>query len=449
VTATATRFFQRLATLALAFAAAFLVSSCGSGAVSDTSGTGSGAITITPSSATLYSDLPTNFVIAGGNGSYVVTSNNQAVIGFGGALTGNTLTVVPAAVGADTPITLTVTDTANHTPATATVTVKPRTVSNVVTVTPSASQSAACGSSVCSGGDAEVKVTLTQNGVPLANRPVRFDVVSGDVRIITSAAGSAETLDTSGTTTSDGTGTARMRVRVLADAPAQTALIRVTDLSSGFVQTASISIAPSSNAPLTVQPTAIQFTGPNANTCASGVSADIVIIGGRPPYQISQPPGFTISPLVVTNSGGRVTVTSTGQCARTGSSSTPEAGQTIAVLDNNGATASVVIHNDPAPVTGQAAPFTAAPTTVTLDSCSAVANIALAGGTGQYYAASGNSVVYAFVAYSSQAAPVGVIQRLRGTGPTTLTSVPVTFSDGQTLQNVTVNLTPGGQGLCQ
>src|SRR5206468_7535006 len=97
-------------------------------------------------------------------------------------------------------------------------------------------------------GDAEVRVTLTQNGVPLAGRPVRFDVVSGDVRIITSPAGSPETLGTSGTTTTDSSGTARMRVRVLTDAPAQTALIQVTDLSSGFVQTASISIAPSSNA---------------------------------------------------------------------------------------------------------------------------------------------------------------------------------------------------------
>ena len=436
MTATATRFFQRLATIALAFSAAFLLGSCGSGAVSDTSGTGSGAITITPSSATLYSDLPTTFVIAGGNGSYVVTSNNQAIIGFGGALTGNTLTVVPAAVGADTPITLTVTDTANHTPATATLTVKPRTVSNVVTVTPSASQSAACGSSVCSGGDAEVKVILTQNGVPLANRPVRFDVVSGDVRIITSAAGSTETLSTSGTTTSDGTGTARMRVRVLPDAPAQTALIQVTDLSSGFVQTASISIAPSSNAPLTVRPTAIQFTGRTSTTCSTGVSADIVIVGGRPPYQVTQPPGFTVSPAIVSNSGGRVTVTSTGQCAL----SVPEQGQTIAVLDNNGATASVVVHNDPAPVTGQAAPFTVGPTSVTLTRCDEVANIALAGGTGQYYAASGNSAVYAYVALSSQAAPVGVISRYPHSGTTTVTTVPVSFSDGQTIQTVTVTL---------
>ena len=85
VTATASRFLQRLATLAMACALPLGLASCGSGAVSDSSGTGSGAISITPSTATLYSDLPTTFVISGGNGSYVVTSNNQAIIGFGGA----------------------------------------------------------------------------------------------------------------------------------------------------------------------------------------------------------------------------------------------------------------------------------------------------------------------------------------------------------------------------
>src|SRR6185503_214050 len=107
-----------------------------------------------------------------------------------GAIKGaGAFTVVPNQVAADTPVTLTVTDTAGSAPATATLTVKPRTVSNVVTVTPSASQSAACGTAVCSGGDAEVKVVLSQAGVPLVGRTVQFDVVSGDIRIIVSPPG--------------------------------------------------------------------------------------------------------------------------------------------------------------------------------------------------------------------------------------------------------------------
>lgn len=453
VTAFASSVLQRLATLATAVFLCVLAGSCGRGGVADNSSTGSTAIAISPSTATLFSDLPTTFVLSGGNGSYVVTSSNQAVIGFTGVVTGRTLTVIPSAVAADTPVTLTVTDTANHAPAAAALTVKPRTINNAVTITPSASQSAECGTSVCSGGDAEVRVTLTQNGVPLTGRTVRFDVVSGDVRIITSPAGLPETLGTSGTTTTDSSGTARMRVRVLADAPAQTALIQVTDLSTGFVQTASIAIAPSSNAPLTVRPTAIQFTGPNSTTCSSGVSADIVIIGGRPPYQVTQPPGFAVSPSIVTNSGGRVTVRSTGQCALT-SAGGNDGGQTIAIIDNNGATASVLVHNDPAPSTVQPSPFVAAPLAVTLASCQDVANIALAGGSGSYFAASGNSALFAGVVTtgsSFSSGTQGVIYRQRGTPPGTQkppASIPVSFSDGQTVQTVTVSLTGEAADPC-
>jgi hypothetical protein len=445
VTASAIRFIERIATTALAFSVFGMLASCGSGAVSDSSGTGSGAITVSPSSATLYSELPTTFVISGGNGNYVVTSSNQAVIGFSGVVSSNTLTVIPSSVGADTPVTMTVTDTAGHTGATASLTVKPRTVSNVVTVTPSAGQPTECGTAVCSGGDAEVKVTLTLNGVPLVGRTVRFDVLSGDLRIITSAAGSSETLSTSGTTTTDSSGTARMRVRVLANAPNQTALLQITDQSSGFVQTTAVGIAQASNSPLTVRPATIQFTGPNSSSCANGVSADIVIVGGRPPYQVTQPAGFIVAPTVVTSSGSRVTVTATGQCARTAGSGNPDAGQTISIIDSSSAVASVVVHNDPAPVTGQSAPFTVAPASVTLDSCNAYATIALAGGTGpsNYIAASGHNAVTATINGNG----TGQIYRTRGTTIST-SPVHVAFSDGQTIQDVTVNLTGLGLGTC-
>lgn len=432
--------------------------SCGSGAVSDSSASSSTAIFVSPSNATLYSDLPTTFAVSGGNGTYIVTSSNQAVVPIAGAVNAKSFTIIPNSVAADTPVTLTVTDTASHTPATVTLTVKPRTISNTVTITPSSSQSAECGTSVCAGGDAEVKVTLSQNGIALAGRTVRFDVVSGDVRIITSAAGSTETLSTSGTTVTDSSGVARMRVRVLSDAPAQTALIQVTDTSSGFVQTASITVAPSSNAPLTVRPTAIQFTGPNSTTCSSGVSADIVVIGGRPPYQITQPPGFTVSPLILSNSGGRVTVTSTGQCARTGSTAggvtIPDAGQTISIIDNNGVTASVVVHNDPAPSTVQTAAFVVSPKEVTLDTCQTTATIALAGGSGSYFAASGNSAVFAGVTTSGSSfstGAFGVIYRQRNTPSppgAVQTPVIVSFSDGQSVQDVKVNLFGAGAGFC-
>jgi hypothetical protein len=354
---------------------------------------------------------------------------------------------VPNEVAADTPVTLTVRDTGSSTPATASLTVKPRTVSNVVTVTPSASQSAVCGTAICSGGDAEVKVVLAQGGVALVGREVRFDVVSGDIRIITSAAGAPEVDSLSGTTSTDNTGTASMRVRVLADATSQTALLQVTDLSSGFTQRVAVTIAPSSNAPLNALPQTIQFTGRDASTCSSGVTADVIVFGGRPPYQVSQPSGFLVAPTIVTTNGGHVSVTSTGACARTATSISPDGGQTLAIIDGNGANVSVLIHNDPAPAGVANGAFTIGPSAVTLDSCTALANIALVGGTGSYFAASGSNLLSASVV-SVSGGKIGRIQRMKNTGPTTLPTITVTFSDGQTTKDVTVTLDPGARAMC-
>ena len=436
---------DRLARLALAFLAAVAVASCGSGAVSGPAPVVTpGPLSISPATATLFSDLPTDFFIRGGTGSYIVTSSNQSVIPISGPFSGTAggvLTVVPNQVAADTNVTLTVSDTANTTPVTAALVVKPRTVSNVVTVTPSASQSAACGTAVCSGGDAEVSVRLAQAGIPLRNRTVRFDVISGDIRIITSAPGLPETLNLSANTTTDDTGTARMRIRVLPEANSQTALLQVTDTSSGFTQRTAITIAPSSNAPLNAQPGAITFKGTAANTCANNIQADVIVFGGRPPYQVSQPGTFTVSPTVVATSGGRFTVRATGQCT---------AGSAIAVVDASGASVTVNAINNlsdvVAPTPTPATAFSVSPTDVRLTSCNDTASVTLAGGAGpgSYFAASGNNAISASVPGGGN---TGVIRRNPGT--TTLTSVTVSFSDGQTSKPVTVNIDlPGAAGPC-
>ena len=436
---------QRLAAHLLAISSAAFLAAC-SGSVDPAPGTGTGSnspIVISPSEATLFSDLPTTFVITGGNGSYLITSSNQAVIPVSGPFTGNsvtggTLTVVPNTVATDTPVILTVRDTGTAAAATATLTVRPRTIGNVVTITPSASQAAACGTAVCAGGDAEVKVALSQNGVPLAGRQVRFDVVSGDVRIITSAAGTAETLATTATTTTDDTGTARMRIRVLNDATSQTALLQVTDTSSGFTQRASVTIAPVSNAPLNAQPGTIAFQGTTPQTCASGISADVIVFGGRPPYLISQPGSFTVSPAVVTQSGGRFTVTANGQCS---------AGSQIAVVDQLGATVTVTASNAlsavPVPTPPTPTAFSVGPSEVTLNECGAEATVNLVGGTGSYFSSSGNPSVGTRVNGNT-----GFITRLRGTPAPGPGTAKVNFTDGRSNQDVTVNFTGNAAGPC-
>jgi hypothetical protein len=432
-----TGFAHRLAHHALALLALATLASC-SGAVSGPAVVvNTGPLAITPAAATLYTDLPTTFVVTGGTGSYLITSSDQAVVPIAGAFTGSVLTVVPGPVGADTPVTLTVRDTAN-TVVTAALVVKPRTVSNVVTITPSSSQSTACGTAICSGGDAEVKVALAIGGVPLRARTVRFDVVSGDIRIITSAAGSSESLSLSGTAVTDDTGTARIRIRVLPDATSQTALLQITDTSTGFTQRTSVTIAPSSNAPLNAQPGTIEFQGTDPGTCATGLEADVIVFGGRAPYNISQPGSFFVSPTVVSNSGGRFTVRANGQCATSSQ---------IAVVDSNGATVSVTATNriSPVPPTTTTTPFGVSSNTATLSSCNDVANISLSGGSGSYIGASGNSSVRVVVNSN-----IGSISRASGaSAPPT---VKVSFSDGKTVKEVDVTLTgPAGtnaQGFC-
>ncbi len=415
--------------LALVLAA---VTGCGSGAVSAPATTPTATpVTVLPATATLYAGLPTTFTISGGVAPYFLTSSDQAVIPLSTTTSATSFTVVPNAVAAESPVTITVRDFLG-TLGSASGNVKVRTISNVVTVTPSSSQPAACGSALCAGGDAEVAATLSQGGIAIQGRTVRFEVVSGDVRIITSPAGSGETLDLSVATTTDSAGVARIRVRALANAAAQTALIQAIDVVSGSFQRIGIQIAPSSSSPLAAFPSQLTFVGPTADTCANNVSAEVIISGGRPPYSISQPGNFLISPTTVSSSGGRVTVTAIGQCS---------AGSSIAIVDSNGSAVTITASNRLSESTPT--PLVVAPNTVTLDTCTAQANVSIAGGTGTYYIASGSGSITASLAGSNLA----TIQRAAASG-TASSPVSVGFTDGRTGQSVTVNLVGAALGPC-
>lgn len=430
---------SRLLSFLLSPALAAVLAACSGSVSAPPTPVTPGPLAITPSTATLYAETPTTFVISGGTPPYVVISSDQTTVPVAGTTGATSFTVVPNQVAADTPVTLTVRDSGTATPATAALTVKPRTVSNVVTVTPSASQPATCGTSVCAGGDAEVRATLAQNGVALAGRTVRFDVVSGDVRIITSAAGLPEALSTTGSTTTDASGTARMRVRVLVNATAQTALLQITDVSSGSFVRTSVPIAPSSASPLNAQPSTIAFTGPNSSACANGISADVIVFGGRAPYSISRPGSFNIDRDTVTASGGRFTITANGQCTSS---------QPIAIVDTNGTTVTVTASNSLGePLAGN--PLTVTPNVVTLNSCNEGATVVLAGGTGgPYTPATGSDVITVSPISTNQFS----IRRRSGSNATGTTTVQTGFTDGQTVTQVAVNLagtTPGsGGGTC-
>jgi hypothetical protein len=418
-----------LRAVAAAGLAAFL-GACGSGAVSAPPTTPA-TLSISPSTATTYSGLPTTFAILGGTAPYIVVSSNQSAIAIADNVSSTSFTIVPEPVSVDTAVVLTVRDSAAAA-ANATVTVKPRTISNVVTITPSASQPASCGTALCSSYDAEVNATLTQAGVPLANRQVRFDVVSGDYRIITSPPGTAETTGLTVVTTTDTTGSARIRIRANVDAPVQTGLLQITDQSGGFTQRVSFQITPASSATLSALPSTLEFVGLSTTACATGPSADVIVFGGRPPYQISQPSGFLVRPTLLLSSGDRFNVTAAGFCTGT-------TGQSISVVDSAGSSTIVTAKNVVG--TQNTTQFVVTPSTATFTTCGDTATFALIGGSGTYIAASQSPLISASVPAGTT---VGSVKRVAGNGGGTPSTVTVVFSDGRTAVNIPIVLTHNG-----
>jgi hypothetical protein len=429
-----------LARFALALAALAGLTSCGSGAVSPQV-VDPTRITILPATATLFSGMPTTFTISGGTGAYIVSSSNQAVVQVSGTSNG-TLIIAPNPVLADTTVTLTVRDTGTNAPVTATLTVKPNTVNNSITITPTATQGASCAPAVCSGGDAEVTATISQGGIPLAARGVRLEVISGSFRFIVNPPGTPEVLATVTDVVTDEVGKVRARIRVLADAPNQTALLQVTDLGTLAFQRASFVIAQSTGTSpgFTVAPSTITFTGATTAQCMpAGQTALIYIFGGVPPYSILNTGDsiFTTNQDVVLQSGGSFSIRTTGDCG-----SFP-----ILVRDSAGHTASVTVENKAG--TAAPSPVVVSPDAVTIffagtgpvPQCSGASSTVGGGlGPGSYFVASGSS---AYLVSISAVNPTVSIRRSPGSVNPNPGGVPpsttlIGVSDGQTTDFITV-----------
>ncbi|MBL0142096.1 MAG: hypothetical protein IPP91_08445 [Betaproteobacteria bacterium] len=435
-----------------AFLAVLVLASCGGSVGPSTNVPNQQAIVILPASSATsqiiaYSGLPTTLSITGGNGSYIIASNNQAVIPSPGSVIGNSFTIIPSPIAAAEVggIVLSVRDTATAAVVTATVTVRAGTVNNNVTITPSSTQTASCSPALCSGGDAEVKVTISQGGVPLAARGIRFDVISGDFRYIVTPVGtSPEQLATSQLVATDETGIARARIRATALAPNQTALLRITDVVSGAYRQTSFAIAQVTQADPSFYtlPASLDLIGPQQGVCATA-AVDFFIFGGTPPYSVaSTSPSFRLafpvpftpdSPVVVSASGGKFTISATG-----GTCPSDGVAATLIVTDAAGRTRQVPVTNKP--TTAALPAFVVSPDSVSLDSCSAVASVSLAGGTGSYFATTGSGLITA--TWSGNTAS---FRRTPNTNtPATLpVDLTASVSDGISALSVKVTITGG------
>ncbi len=273
-----------------------------------------GPLSILPSAATVYSNMPATLTISGGVPPYFVVSSNTAILPVGASVTNGTIVLLPANVVADTAVLITVQDSASN-KTTATVTVKPAPIFNTLTVTPA---SAACGANtICSGQTATAKVTVTGiGGVGIPNRQVRFDVVSGAFAIESNDP--ANPFVSTLTVVSDQFGVAQVIIQANANAPTQPALLRATELTTGNQQTAQFTIVQTINgaAVLSVVPSTVTITGPFTDTCSSGFRVDYYIYGGTPPYTVVStfPSAVTLVNSTVLGPGLPFTVFTNSTC---------------------------------------------------------------------------------------------------------------------------------------
>ena len=273
-------------------------------------------VVILPAAATAFSHTPTVLTVEGGVPPYTVFSSNSAILPVAQPVTAGTVVLLPNNVVADTPVQITAQDSIGQT-ATVTVVVKAAPIFNTLTVTPN---SADCGvNAVCSGQTATAAVTVTgPGGAGIANRQVKFDVVTGAYAIQSNDP--ANPLVASLTVVSDVNGVAQVILQAQAGVPTQPALLRATDITSGNQQTTQFTIVQTINgsAVLSIVPTKVVFTGIDSTQCTTGFRADFSIFGGKPPYQVvpsvSVPSIVTLVNVPVLTQGGSFSAITTGNC---------------------------------------------------------------------------------------------------------------------------------------
>jgi len=273
------------------------------------------ALTVQPSTLTAYSGVAVTVTITSGVAPFFAFSGNATVLPVAQNVAGNTIVLLPSKVTADTPVIITVQDSAGQT-AQVTVNVVASSILNTLTFAPSGTD---CETNLCSGqkGTATV-VAKAPGGAPLVARPMRFDVVFGPVGIATSNPGTplVQTL----TVATDVTGTATAVIQALTNATTQPAQIRVTDVTSGQEQIANFTVQNNTTgtaSPLTIVPAAVTIPGSTTSAaCSSGFRIDYYIYGGNPPYTVASTAPGTVNLVntTVAVSGGFFEVITNGTC---------------------------------------------------------------------------------------------------------------------------------------
>ncbi len=307
--------FGKLALGAIASACVLALSGCGG---SSSSSTPAVATTLLAGPATFvaFGNTPNTIGITGGKGPFTVVSSNPTLIPVTAAISGASFTVTPTNVATATPVTLTVTDSAGAT-SVVTATVTPATIpAALITVTPAAGSVCAAANNVattaatlCEGETGTASVTLKDStGAPIANRSVRFEVLTIGASLAPNATTTAYSRIATVDTNAQGVATTLIRADV--ESTAEASFLRATDTVSTHRIDTWITVLKLTNAApvLSFVPTTGGMVGYYASECPF-VRREFNIYGGTAPYAVTLPAG---SPLVLTNALGVAAVAGSG-----------------------------------------------------------------------------------------------------------------------------------------
>jgi hypothetical protein len=427
----------------LATAGVLALSACGGGSGAPNNPYAPGpptptALTLLPATLTVYAATPATLTISGGVAPYRAFSSDPSILPVSLAAGSTTIVLLPAQVGAATNVTVSVQDSAGTT-VSAAVVVQTASLLNGLTITPG---SAACGTNaICSGQDGVASVTVTApGGGGTANRPVRFDVISGQFAITSFNPGAP--LGSTLTVPSDANGVARVVIKASASAASQSALLQATDVNTGNRVTGQFTIVQTidGSAVLSVVPPDATITSATA-TCSSGFRVDYYIYGGTPPYTVAStfPTAIVLVNTTVAVSGGFFEAVTNGTCVDP---------LTFTIRDATGLQTTSLLHNMPGtPAGGTPTPLAIAPpgpVTATLAQCTSASgfDFTVSGGTPPY-----NVVVTAAGAGAAGAANPSTVTTSGGSTKVTFTGTPsgaqsVKFTDSSTpalTSTVTIN----------
>ena len=434
--------------IALISVVSALLGACGGGGATATFDNGLSPLEIQPPGATIYAGVPYTISFVGGRGPYSVASSNFTIIPINEIVYyPYSLTFVAANPGVtDTgqdpkevpkvSVDITVRDSGSGQAATqvgTSITRKFSVLQNFLTgyavgYTSTCSTTTTSAGQACAGLESLANIAPVTSGILSGDRSMRVERLSGDFDFVVEG---TNLLPSTLNFTTDHSGVGHVRLKVRVGAVTQIATYRLIDVASTVnVVEQFVIVGGQPPGTLTLIPNMVTFTGSSSTRCGTG-SADVLIFDGKPPFTIQNTePNLTVSPLVVTDVGGKFTVTAFNPTLCL-------SGATVVVSDFEGRRATLTVTT--AVGTTTATVLSVSPSSVTLTCAANVATVAVVGGTGFNTAISSSSRVTATVSGTSMQ-----ITRLLGDGATGPfpTAVTVTVTDGTTSAAVAVTSPP-------